>query len=80
MQVLNQKVTLNKTEQKKWYDNVLLFLAPVGVLYIVAVIGVINANGGAVSVESFVPNTFTLGGITLYVLNGVLDYLRKLKR
>jgi len=79
MQVLNQQVTLNKTAQKKWYDNVLLFLAPVGIVYISAVVGVIQANNGAIKPEDLLPTSFTLGAITLYVLNSVLDYLRKLR-
>lgn len=74
-----KKVTLNKIDQKRWYDNILLFLAPVVIVYVTAVVGVIQANNGAIRVENFIPTSFTLGAMTLYVLNSVLDYLRKLK-
>ena len=77
MQIV-EKVTLEKKDQNKWFKNLVVFLAPVGIVYIVAVVGVINANNGAVRLEDFVPNQFTFGAVTLYVLNTVLDYLRKL--
>lgn len=73
-----EKLTLDKPLQKKWYHNLLMFLRPVAVLYITAVIGLIGLNNGVVKVEYFIPNAFVLGGITLYVLNGALDYLNKL--
>ena len=55
------------------------FLAPLGIVYIVALIGVINANGGAVKVEDLIPTPFTYGAMLLYILNSALDYLRKLR-
>lgn len=72
------KVTLSSPLQDKWVHNLLVFLKPVAVLYIVAVIAVIGANGGVVKLTDFLPNAFMLGGATLYILNGALDYLNKL--
>lgn len=71
--------TLNKTAQNKWFRNALIFLSPVAVIYLVAIVGVINANNGAVQPTDFIPTPFTLGAGTLYILNSALDYLRKLK-
>lgn len=75
---ITDKVTLTKVDQSRWYKNIFVFLAPVAVIYIVAVVGVINANNGAVKPQDFIPTPFTLGAGTLYILNSALDYLRKL--
>lgn len=70
---------LTSKDQSKWFHNLKVFLAPVGIIYIIATIGYINANEGKFALEYFIPNGFTLGAISLYVLNSLLDYLRKLK-
>jgi len=70
---------LTKVNQNKWYHNTLVFLAPVGVIYLVAVVGAFTANDGAFTVEAFVPNSFVVGAMSLYILNAALDYLRKIK-
>lgn len=72
------KLQLTKTNQNKWLHNLLMFLKPVAVLYITSVITIIGMNEGIVRLQHFVPTSFFLGGATLYVLNGVLDYLNKL--
>lgn len=74
------QIKLNTTNQNKWFHNTLVFLAPLGILYTTTVIGVINANEGAFSLEAFIPNQFVLGGMALYLLNAVSDYLRKLRK
>ena len=73
------QLRLTKPNENKWLHNALVFLSPVGVIYLVAVVGVFTANDGAFTFEAFIPNTFVVGAMTLYVLNSVLDYLRKLK-
>ena len=73
------QVTLTKTNQNKWYRNTLVFLAPLGIIYLVAVIGVFTANEGAFTFEAFIPNSFVIGAMSLYVLNSALDYLRKVR-
>ena len=74
-----QQLQLTKTNQNKFFHNVKVFFAPVAVIYLVAVVGVMSANEGAFSVEAFIPNSFVVGAMCLYVLNSILDYLRKLK-
>ncbi len=71
-------IQLNAPLQKKWYENLLMFLRPVIVLYVGVVIGLITVNGGIFKVEYFIPNQITQGGIILYFLNAGLDYLNKL--
>lgn len=71
---------LKKPQQNKWYKNVLIFAAPVGGIYLLALVGIITANNGTVALQDFIPNSFTLGAIVLYVANTVLDYIRKLSK
>ena len=76
--IIPNEVVLTKTDQNKWQKNLLGFLRPVAVLYIGTVIAVIGANGGVVQLKDFIPNSYTVGGAILYILNGALDYLNKL--
>lgn len=69
---------LNATNFKKWLHNLKLFLIPVAILYIVTVIGLITTNDNLVKREFFVPSPTMQGSIVLYLLNGLLDFLRKL--
>lgn len=71
---------LETTNLKKWLANIQLFLAPMAIIYLVAVIGAFNASNGAFSVSLFIPTPFTLGAGSLYMLNTALDYFKKLKR
>lgn len=70
---------LNKPELKKWFRNLQIFLAPVIILYLTTVIGVIAQTGHVFSFNDLVPNTFAQGGMVLWVLNTALDYFRKLR-
>lgn len=74
------KLKPNKVQTNKFVHNLQVFFTPVAIMYIVAVVGVITANDGAFTIEAFIPNTFVLGGMTLYVLNTILDYLRKVRK
>lgn len=73
-----ENLKLNQTESEKWLKNLIIFLSPVGIIYLIAVVDLIQANNGAVRAEDFIPNEFVVGGMTLYLLNSVLDYLRKI--
>lgn len=70
---------LTKGNQNKWFHNIVVFLAPVGILYLTTVIGVLSTDGHMIAVKDFIPNNFMLGGMALYFLNAIYDYLRKLK-
>ena len=74
-----EPITLTPKNQSKWGSNLLTFLAPVAIVYIVALIGVINANNGAFILTDLIPTPFTWGAGLLYILNSCLDYLRKLR-
>lgn len=77
--MIDMNVRLNKTNQKKFVHNVILFLRPVAVLYLVTVIGTISPVNHVITVNDFIPNAFAQGGIVLYFLNAALDYFRKLE-
>lgn len=75
---LNQ-VKLSAPQQGKWFRNLLVFIAPVIVMYLTTIVGVISTDGHVFSLKDFIPTTFAQGGIVLWFLNTALDYLRKLK-
>lgn len=75
-----KNLKLKKPLQTKWQHNLVSFLTPVAALYLAAIMGVITMNNGAVQLVDFIPNEFVLGGITLYFLNGALDYLNKIQQ
>lgn len=67
---------LNETDIQKWKRNLLLFLAPVAVIYLTSLEVTIQQNHG-ITLASFLPNQFASGGIVLYFINAALDYLKK---
>jgi len=73
MQVLLE----NKKDWSKWLNNALIFLAPLGVLYLIFVQA--NIQGDGFEWSDFAPSREVVGGIFLYLINTVLDYLRKLR-
>lgn len=72
---MNQKFSLNAADVQRWIANLIVFLAPVALIYLAAVIATINSSG--ISLASFAPNALTVGAMVLYVLNAVVDIIRK---
>ncbi len=66
---------VNKRDLKSWVTNLVVFLAPLGIVYLLQ----INATlqNGALGWNDFIPTTATLGAIQLYCVNAALDLLRK---
>lgn len=69
--------SLNRQDQKDWVHNFILFLAPLGSMYLIAVVGAIQANNNLFDYRHFIPSQMVQGAIVLYVLNTLLDLLRK---
>ncbi len=67
--------SLNKADFVQWGKNLLIFLVPVALIYVLSVIASVNTS--FVSFASFIPNHVTVGAMTLYILNAVVDLLRK---
>ena len=70
------QVLLEKKEKSRWLRNALIYLAPLGVLYLIFV----QANiGDGFQWSDFKPSDQVIGGGFLYLINTTLDYLRKLR-
>lgn len=74
---MSEQFKLTKTDTKRWYHNLLVFLAPVAVIYLTTTTGLLMQEGHTILLTDFIPNNFTIGAMVLYVLNGLLDIIRK---
>lgn len=68
---------LNKQDWKKLKDDALYFLLIPVIFYVTAILGVIQQEGHVLSVQDFIPTNATLVAIAVYVLNTILNGLRK---
>ena len=67
--------SLNKEDIRKWGINALIFIAPVGIIYLSSVSGAIGDLGFTWSDFRITPTV--AGAMTLYVINVLLDVFRK---
>jgi hypothetical protein len=67
---------LTNLNTTKWIKNTLLFLRPVILIYL----GYVSTNLGIDGFEplDLLPNAFVLGGMVLYLVNVLTDFLQKL--
>ena len=72
---VSPKGQVNKDDLKKWGRNLLVFLAPLAVIYLLQLYAVLQ--NGFLSLTDFIPSQITLGAIELYVVNALLDLFRK---
>lgn len=73
------KILPDKLAYEKWVRNGLVFLIPVAILYLTTIIGVISPEGHTITPADFIPTKIMIGGMILYILNNILDYLKKLR-
>lgn len=71
----SEKFSISNPELRRFLKNTLVFIAPVGLIYLVFVGNNLQVDG--VSLSDFVPNQLVLGSIVLYVVNVTTDFLRK---
>lgn len=69
------KYKLTGVDVDKWTTNLLLFLAPVAVIYLASTAANITASGLSFSV--FVPDAVSAGSMVLYIINALMDITRK---
>lgn len=67
---------LNQQDLSKWGKNMLVFLAPLALIYFASIQARINA--GEVNIEIFKLTPELTGALILYVLNALTDLLKKL--
>lgn len=67
---------LSEYQREKWLHNAGVFLAPLVIIYLVQVQG--NLNDGF-QWSDFGINQVMLGAMSLYIVNTLLDLLRKVK-
>jgi hypothetical protein len=67
---------VNKADLNKWVRNMAIFLAPLGIVYLGQIS--MTLQTGALGLRDFIPTPVTLGAIELYVINSILDFLKKL--
>jgi hypothetical protein len=73
---MSPKWKLDFNDLDKWLTNAVVFMAPVVVIYLTFVAANINTEGFAWS--DFKINDVVLGTMVLYVVNVVLDFMKKL--
>lgn len=70
------KGKFNSVDFYKWGHNLLVFFAPLALIYLGSVLN--NWNSASFSWEIFALNQATLGALVLYVLNATIDFFKKL--
>lgn len=68
---------INVQDLKNVGHNALVFLAPLGVVYLLQLSGALQ--NGTLSWSSLIPTAATTGAIQLYCVNTLLDFFRKLQ-
>lgn len=71
----SQPLSISKPEIVKVSKNALVFLAPLASLYLAYVTQNIQTAG--FSWSDFTPNQMIIGALVLYLLNAVMDFMRK---
>lgn len=70
----SNKWRLNREDIKKWVRNLGIFLAPILVIYLAPVV---DSLKDGFSFSDFAITPLVQGAIVLYIVNGILDLLRK---
>ena len=73
----SEHFSLNRQDKKDWVHNFTLFLAPLASMYLIAVVGAIQSNNNLFDYRHFIPSQMVQGAIVLYILNTLLDLIRK---
>jgi len=74
---MKTQFTLTPLDLEKWLHNLIIFLIPVITLYLIQVIATLSTHGHIIHINDLIPSEVTVGGMILYIFNGVLDILRK---
>ena len=72
---VSPKGTVNITDLKQVLRNMVVFLAPLGLVYLLQLNG--SLQNGSLVLHDLLPTKATQGAIELYLVNTLLDLLRK---
>lgn len=67
---------VNKEDLKRWAQNMMVFTAPLFIVYLLQLNATLQ-NNGFLGKFDFIPNLATIGAIQLYLINTFLDLMRK---
>jgi hypothetical protein len=77
---MSEQMTLDKKDWKAIGKSALVWSAPVLLIYVTAVMGVLQTEGHVFSFRDFIPSTFTQGGIATWFISQVQGALIRLTR
>jgi hypothetical protein len=61
----------------RWFYNLKVFFAPVALMYLAPILLVVSANPTLINVSMFYPSAEIRGALTLYIINALIDILKK---
>ena len=67
--------SVNKADLAKWFKNMLMFLAPLALVYILQLNAAVQ--NGVLGFDDLIPTQTTIGAVQLYIINALLDLIRK---
>lgn len=68
---------LSAQDWQEWFKNLRVFLTPLALLYLLQVVAVIQVPNHVITLMDFAPTQPTIGAGALYLLNALIDLLRK---
>ena len=71
------KYSLNMKDIQAVGHTALEYLAPLGVLYFGSVAAVLQMSNHTLSINDFIPNSFQLGAMMLYIVNRLFEFSKK---
>lgn len=74
---MSERFKLDTTDWKNIYHSALVWLIPLGLIYLLQIQAVLQANNITIKTEDFIPTTFTWGAITHYAVNRLYDAGKK---
>ena len=75
--IISGKNELVKLDYLQWWFNLRKFVAPVAVIYLTSIVGVVQQENHVISRMDLIPTNFVLGAMSLYLLNGLIDLFNK---
>lgn len=72
---MSEMMVLDKRDWQKAGKSAIVWFAPVALLYISAVLGVLQVEGHTFNIKDFIPSSYTTGGMIAWGLGRIQDIL-----